>query len=211
MPHPEGSPGALRDLLSGALLGAPAEVSGADYEEFLRRRAEALEEQRAFERIEREIRASLASVPDLGPLADSMVIQQVPEGLRIQITDRPHFAMFAVGSAGMNEQGRRLVQVVAGVLVDVPNGIAITGHTDALAYSVDGRYGNWELSSDRANAARRELLAVGLAPARIVRVEGRADLDHLIGGDPLDPRNRRISITLMRRAPMPAAPEDRAG
>jgi chemotaxis protein MotB len=211
MPHPEGSPGVLRDLLSGALLGAPAGAPDAEYEAFLRQRAEALEEQRAFERVEREIRAALASMPELGPLADSMVIQQVPEGLRIQITDHPHFSMFAVGSAGMNEQGRRLVHVVAGVLVDVPNGIAITGHTDALAYSTDGRYGNWELSSDRANAARRELLAAGLAPARIVRVEGRADLDHLIGEDPLDPRNRRISITLMRRTPMPAMPGGRAG
>ena len=217
MPHPPGArapagPQPIQDLLAGtsrpAEPGARAspQASSPEFEEFLRRRAEAAEEQRTFERIEREVRNALASVGELRGLADSLIVQQVPEGLRIQITDRPEFAMFTVGSANMNEQGRHLVHVIARVLADVPNGIAITGHTDALAYSGGARYGNWELSSDRANAARRELLVAGLDAGRIVRVEGRAELDHLIGDDPLDPRNRRISITLMRSVPIPSAP-----
>jgi chemotaxis protein MotB len=79
--------------------------------------------------------------------------------------------------------------------------VSISGHTDSLAYSGAAKYGNWELSSDRANAARRELLAAGLPAGRIRRVEGRADLDHLEPENPLDPRNRRIGITLLRRVP----------
>lgn len=213
MPHPLGAPAPpreqarphLQDLLApgGAPARAGQEAASREFEEFMRRQAEAAAEQRRFERIERDIRAALAATPDLRPLADSLVIENVPEGLRIQITDRPQFAMFTVGSARMNEQGRRLIQAVARVLAEVPNGIAITGHTDALAYAGNAGYGNWELSSDRANAARRELLASGLPTGRILRVEGRAELDHLVSGDPLDPRNRRISITLLRTAPPP--------
>ena len=94
---------------------------------------------------------------------------------------------------------RRLMRMVATALASVPNPIGITGHTDALGYAPDAKYGNWELSSDRANAARRELIASGIPGTRIVRVEGRADLDHFGASDPLDPSNRRISITLLRR------------
>ncbi|XKH38783.1 OmpA family protein [Azospirillum doebereinerae] len=130
-----------------------------------------------------------------------MVIQQVPEGLRVQLTDQARFSMFKVGSAHMNEPGRRLMRMVASALAPVPNGISIAGHTDGLGYAAEAKYGNWELSSDRANAARREIIAGGIPAKRIVRVEGRADLDHFAADTPLDPSNRRISITLLRKTP----------
>ncbi len=186
----------VRDLLRP---GAPIVGTPEEMRDLAARREQAAEDQRNLDRVEREVERLMAS-PELRGLKDSIVLQQTPEGLRIQITDRPQFSMFAVGSARMNEQGRRLMQAISRVLAEVPNGVAITGHTDSLGYADGTKYGNWELSSDRANAARRELLAAGLHPAQLKRVEGRADLDHLVD-NPVDPRNRRISITLLRRVP----------
>ena len=91
------------------------------------------------------------------------------------------------------------------MIAKLPNKISISGHTDAAPYPTDAGYDNWELSSDRANASRRALIDSGMAPDRISQVVGRADEDPLIAKDPLDPRNRRISIVLLRMAPPPAA------
>ncbi|HYG86957.1 MAG TPA: flagellar motor protein MotB [Azospirillum sp.] len=190
MPHPDGAaqpPAPPQDT----------QVTRAEFEALLDRQSASAQEQFAFEQLEEDIRKRLASAGDLKALSESIVIQQVPEGLRIQLTDQAKFSMFAVGSAQMTDQTRRLMRLISGVIATVPNSLSISGHTDALAYSKDSPYGNWELSSDRANAARRELIASGVPSSRIVRVEGRADLDHMVE-DRLDPRNRRISITLLR-------------
>lgn len=173
----------------------------AELEALLDRQTSALNEQFALEQTERDLRKRIAGSPELSALSDSVIIQQVPEGLRIQLTDQAKFSMFAVGSARMNDQGRRLMRLVASAVATAPNALSISGHTDALGYADGAKYGNWELSSDRANAARRELISAGVPAQRITRVEGRADLDHLEQGNPLDPRNRRISITLLRSAP----------
>ena len=212
MPHPAGSPVPPVDLLRPAAEPVQTAVSPAaeqqppgvaatraELEALLDRQSAELTERVALETLERDLRQRIAAAPDLNALQGSLVIQQVPEGLRVQLTDQARFSMFKVGSAQMNEQGRRLMRMVASALASVPNPIGITGHTDALGYAPDAKYGNWELSSDRANAARRELLASGIPGSRIVRVEGRADLDHFGSSDPLDPSNRRISITLLRR------------
>lgn len=201
-PAQAGAPQAGAPLTSApqAGQGQTATVTRAELEALLDRQSAALTEQAALEGLERDLRRRLAATPELAALSDSVIIQQVPEGLRVQLTDQARLSMFAVGSATMNEPGRRLMRLVAAALAPLPNGVSISGHTDALGYAADARYGNWELSSDRANAARRELIAAGVPGPRIVRVEGRADLDHLEGGAPLDPRNRRISITLLRTA-----------
>ncbi len=213
MPHPPGEPARTRpvDLLKPAPASLPApltdgrgdeaagiRLSRAELESMLDRQTASLSDRIGLEELERDIRRRLAVSPELGALSDSVLIQQVPEGLRIQLTDQATFSMFAVGSAAMNEPGRRLMRLIATAMAPLPNGLAISGHTDSLGYAAAARYGNWELSSDRANAARRELVAAGVPAARIRRVEGRADLDHLEAGQPLDPRNRRISITLLR-------------
>jgi chemotaxis protein MotB len=208
MPHPPGGTVPPVDLLRPATESAPAaspaappapQATRAELEALLDRQSSELTEKVALESLERDLRQRIAASPDLNALQGSLVIQQVPEGLRVQLTDQARFSMFKVGSAQMNDQGRRLMRMVASALGSVPNPIGITGHTDALGYAPDAKYGNWELSSDRANAARRELIASGIPGARIVRVEGRADLDHFGASDPLDPSNRRISITLLRR------------
>ena len=210
MPHPPGGTVPPVDLLRPATESAsvrpaaeqPApsvSATRAELEALLDRQSSELTERVALETLERDLRQRIAASPDLNALQGSLVIQQVPEGLRVQLTDQARFSMFKVGSAQMNEPGRRLMRMVASALASVPNPIGITGHTDALGYAPDAKYGNWELSSDRANAARRELIASGIPGGRIVRVEGRADLDHFGASDPLDPSNRRISITLLRR------------
>ena len=210
MPHPPGGTVPPVDLLRNATESAPTtpaaqqpapgvSATRAELEALLDRQSSELTERVALETLERDLRQRIAASPDLNGLQGSLVIQQVPEGLRVQLTDQARFSMFKVGSAQMNEPGRRLMRMVASALVSVPNPIGITGHTDALGYAPDAKYGNWELSSDRANAARRELIASGIPGGRIVRVEGRADLDHFGASDPLDPSNRRISITLLRR------------
>ncbi|MFS2008253.1 flagellar motor protein MotB [Azospirillum sp. CT11-132] len=210
MPHPPGGTVPPVDLLRNATESAPStpaaqqpvpgvSATRAELEALLDRQSSELTERVALETLERDLRQRIAASPDLNGLQGSLVIQQVPEGLRVQLTDQARFSMFKVGSAQMNEPGRRLMRMVASALASVPNPIGITGHTDALGYAPDAKYGNWELSSDRANAARRELIASGIPGGRIVRVEGRADLDHFGASDPLDPSNRRISITLLRR------------
>ncbi|WP_029008816.1 flagellar motor protein MotB [Azospirillum halopraeferens] len=219
MPHPEGArtpprePGSAVDLLGAAgaaAAPAPAAAAGgqpaavvtrAELEALLDHRSAAIHEQAALDRLERELRERVAASPDLSALAGGVLVQQVPEGLRVQLTDQTRASLFQVGSARMNEAGQRLMGLIASALAGVANPVTITGHTDGLAYADASRYGNWELSSDRANAARRALIAGGIPGNRIVRVEGRADLDHLVPDSPLDPGNRRISITLLRRPP----------
>ena len=93
--------------------------------------------------------------------------------------------------------------MVAKVIATMPNKVSISGHTDGVPYTRGGTYSNWELSSDRALASRRELTRYGLAAERIVKVVGRADTEHLVTADPKSPRNRRIAITLLRQTPPP--------
>ena len=130
--------------------------------------------------------------------------------------------MFPRGSATMFAHTQKLLALVSKVITAMPQSIAISGHTDATKYSAEAVYTNWELSSDRANASRRGLLTLGVPPERIARVVGRAETEPLLVDDPSNPRNRRISIVLLRGtgvegentkntedpegAPMPGAP-----
>ena len=98
----------------------------------------------------------------------------------------------------MRDRGYQATAEAADIVGAVRNGIVVTGHTDARPFVGAGPYGNWDLSSDRANAARRVLAAGGVAAERFRRIEGRAALEPLIEREPSDPRNRRIVITLLR-------------
>lgn len=155
-------------------------------------------EARQFEAAEQALRAAIESVPQLAELADSIVIEQVPEGLRIQLVDRANYSMFPLGSAEMYPQTRELLGLVAQIIGQLPNRIAISGHTDSTPFGRNARYDNWDLSTERANASRRALVAAGIDESRIERVVGRANRDHLFPENPADPRNRRISIVLLR-------------
>jgi chemotaxis protein MotB len=122
------------------------------------------------------------------------------DGLRIQIVDAHSRPMFASGSAVVEPYMRELLRAIGGVLATVPNKVTLEGHTDALPYAGgEAGYSNWELSADRANASRRELLTGGLADQRVLRVQGLAASQPLERDDPRAAANRRISIIVMNR------------
>ena len=175
-----------------------AETEEIDEEEL----AELIEkrERESFDEAANQLRSAIDSVPELAQLKDSLVIDQTPEGLRIQLVDQERIAMFARGGADPLDHTKRLLALVTEVVGKLPNQISISGHTDATPYRGAGDYSNWELSADRANAARRELLANSLDAARIAQVQGKAQTDPLDIDEPTSPRNRRISIVLLREA-----------
>ncbi len=157
----------------------------------------AKKEEAQFKRAEEELRKSIESDPELKNLADNLLIDRTPEGLRIQIIDQDKVEMFAVGSAQMYDYTKKILEKVTQIILKMPNKVSITGHTDGRQYSPNATYTNWELSSDRANAARRVLRASNVPEERIARVLGRADREHLIAKDPMDAKNRRLSIILL--------------
>lgn len=156
------------------------------------------QEDLAFNRMQDQIDRAVEALVQLEGLAANVIVDIRPEGMRIQITDAPDYSMFEIGSARPREKTVRLIEAIAQVLARVKNQLSVSGHTDGRAYGEGATYTNWELSTDRAHAARRILMGAGVAKARIGRVEGLADTDHLVPSDILDPRNRRISITLLR-------------
>ncbi len=174
---------------------------------------EALEEQLAereqeqFEAAESALRQAILELPELVDLQESLVIDQTPEGLRIQLVDQEGVSMFASGSAKPNEHTRRLIAMIAKVVTQLPNKISVSGHTDSVPFRSASGYSNWELSADRANAARRLLLESGLDTDRIAGVQGLAATDPLLPDDPTSPRNRRVSIVLLRESKHFTEPE----
>jgi chemotaxis protein MotB len=147
-------------------------------------------------RIERAIETSAA----LKQFRKQMLLDITSEGLRIQIVDEYNRPMFASGSSQLQPYTRDLLREIGNVLNDVQQRISISGHTDAQAYSGGAKgYSNWELSADRANAARRELIGGGLQEGRVLRVVGLSSAVQFDAANPLNPVNRRISIIVMNR------------
>jgi len=171
-------------------------------------KALAEKEDKEFAKAEFDLRQAIQDVPELRPLQDNLIVDRTPEGLRIQIVDQQKVAMFPVGSPNPNEQMRELMGLIARVVKQLPNPVSVTGYTDSLPYPPGAQYTNWELSSDRANASRRALVEGGLTADRIKYVTGKAETEPLFKENPADPRNRRISVVLLRDAPLPgpAAP-----
>ena len=164
-------------------------------------KALAMREQAEFERAEQSLRQAMMDMPDLAELSKHLIIDQTPEGMRIQLVDQEGRAMFAQSSASPLPRTERLLRAVSEVIMRLPNRVAISGHTDTRPSGVDD-YSNWELSSDRANAARRILSQSGLDADRIYQVSGKAGSEPLYPDDPDLPGNRRISIVLLREAPV---------
>jgi chemotaxis protein MotB len=144
------------------------------------------------------IESALDGNPRLAAVRDQIRLDLTDEGLRIQIVDDQNRPMFDTGSAHLKDYTREILRQIASVLNGVDNRIALSGHTDATPYSGGERgYSNWELSADRANASRRELLAAGLADAKVLRVVGLAASIPFGADGPLHPSNRRISIVVL--------------
>lgn len=132
----------------------------------------------------------------LKELKDHIMIDTVEGGVRIQIVDLEGEPMFPLASSEPTEKAKKILSVVAENIKDEPARIAVEGHTDAIPFR-RGNITNWELSTERASSARREIEKLGVNPSKIARVVGYADTMPLIKDDPKDPRNRRISIILM--------------
>jgi chemotaxis protein MotB len=159
----------------------------------------AREEKAAFEQAAQQIQAVVRNDPALADLAKQLAIDMTPEGLRIQIMDEVKLPMFPSGSATPNDRARLLLQKIVPVLNKLTEKIAIAGHTDAAPFPGPERT-NWDLSAERANAARRVLVDGGLPDARLKSVTGNADRDPLLPDDKLAPANRRIAIVVLREA-----------
>ena len=147
------------------------------------------------------LEAVIEANPSLRQFKNQLLIDIVSEGLRIQLIDAQNRPMFTSSSADLRPYTRELLREIAAALNDVDNRVSMSGHTDSAQYAGGERgFSNWELSSNRANAARRELVAGGLEAGKMLRVVGLADTAHLNPDDPLDPANRRISIVVLNRA-----------
>ncbi len=149
------------------------------------------------------LRQAMQSMPELAELSKQLIVDQTPEGLRIQLVDQEGRSMFDNNSAQPNARAQVLLRAVARVINQLPNRISITGHTSAVAGS--GRAsgpGDWTLSSARANASRLVLQGAGVDPDRVYQVSGKAGSDPLYPDDPSLAGNRRIAIVLLREAPV---------
>ncbi|NDY89922.1 flagellar motor protein MotB [Ideonella livida] len=157
-------------------------------------------ETQRLQALQSEIENEIANNAKLKGLSSQIRLDMTRDGLRIQIVDDQSRPMFDSGSAVVKPYMRELLQSIGDVLGEVTNLITLEGHTDATPFPGGDRgYSNWELSADRANASRRELMAGGLAENRILRVQGLASSQPFEKNEPGSPLNRRISIIVMNR------------
>ena len=145
-----------------------------------------------------EIRQALEKDKDLEQYKNNVEMEEHPDGLKIDLIDDPKQPMFTAGGAQLTDGGKKALDAMANIIVKTPNQIKIVGHTDAGGPPANPRYTNWELSADRANAARRALVTTQVEPERVSQVIGVADHELLIPKEPNNPRNRRVSIVLLR-------------
>ncbi|RDB42723.1 motility protein MotB [Halomonas sp. DQ26W] len=156
------------------------------------------QQRRFFMDLQRRIEAVIELDPELRELRQQMRFDLTPEGLRIQLLDTEQRPMFNIGSDRVEPYMRNLLHTIAPLLNELPNHLSIGGHTDGLPFAGGYRgYSNWELSSDRANASRRELVAGGFDSDKLLRVSGFADRVPLPETDPFNADNRRIELLVL--------------
>jgi chemotaxis protein MotB len=145
-------------------------------------------------KLKEELQMAVRQVANFDKLKNQIEMTITSEGLRIELLESSSGTFFESGKPGVNGDGRGLLVALAEQLGKLPNRISIEGHTDAKPYATNGDYGNWELSADRANSARRIMEASGLHSNQISQVRGYADQKLRVPGNPLEPSNRRISL-----------------
>jgi chemotaxis protein MotB len=153
-----------------------------------------------FSSAAQSLRQAMQDLPELAELSKQVLVDETPEGLRIQLIDQEGRSMFENGSSRPNDRARLLLRAVAKVINQLHNRITISGHTSATV----GRGGgdDWSLSAARANASRAVLQDAGIDPDRVYQVAGKANSDPLFPDDPTLPGNRRIAIVLLREKPV---------
>ena len=150
--------------------------------------------------LKRHLDQAIAGSERLSQFRDQIRVEVTPDGLRIQLIDDLHRPMFDTGSARLKDYMRDILRQIGQVLNDVDSHVVLMGHTDSAQYAGgDKAYSNWELSADRANASRRELIAGGMQSEKVLRVAGLADSSPLDRDNPLNPLNRRISIIVLNK------------
>lgn len=178
--------------------------SGADRPDV----AEASESAEQAEALKDKIERAVADAPELAGLQRHLRFEALPEGLHVQIVDDEQRSMFEVGSAKLRGRPLALVRTIGRAFSGTGHPIVITGHTDSLPFRSGADYTNWELSTDRANATRRELVTLGIDPGRVLRISGLADTEPLDAARPEAPQNRRIGILI--RTDATAGPPEQA-
>jgi len=154
-------------------------------------------ERRALSEVERKLREMLDDTPEFSTLRTMVEIELTAEGLRIQLIDEQHASIFDLGSARLQREAMHLLTKIGQELAALPNQVIIEGHTDSRPYSAGNGYSNWELSADRANAARRVLESAGVRRDQIRQVRGFADRMLRNTDNPFDIHNRRVSIIVL--------------
>ncbi len=186
------SEGKTKDANSSAL----SETSTEALREALQKREEA-----AFASAAQSLRQALQDMPELAEMSKNIIVDQTPEGLRIQLIDQEGRSMFGESSAQPNDRARILLRAVAKVINQLPNRVSVSGHTSVNLNGAKAD-NDWPLSAARADNSRKILQSAGVDPDRIYQVSGKANSEPLYPDDPTLPGNRRIAIVLLREAPV---------
>ncbi len=168
--------------------------------EEIEKKAEEIEKVK-LESLKEKLEAKINETPELNEFKDQIKLEITPEGLRILLVDDQNRPMYKLASAQTEPHVRIILHALAPVINELPNKVSLNGHTDARPFPANQKgYTNWELSSDRANAARFELVEGGLTEEKVLRVIGMSSsVPYNSKTDPLDPINRRISILVMNK------------
>jgi chemotaxis protein MotB len=155
--------------------------------------------------LKQRLEQAMKSMPKFAQMKDNVELSVTNEGLRVELLETEKGMFFELGNAHPTERGQELLERLAEELSTIPNKILIEGHTDAKPYAGEGVYSNWELSSDRANSARRLMQTKGLRATQVAQVRGFADQQLRMSQDPTNASNRRISVIVQYLAAPPAA------
>lgn len=194
------SPGVF-DTMQGGILSGNKKISKEP------ERLDSVENEQALIGVAEALQKQFETRPEFSRYKDQVKIEVTDEGLRIQLLDKADRVSFASGSAELGPEAQAVLAEIAQGICALPNKINIGGHTDSRVFPSNNGYTNWELSTDRANVARRTLEANCVKPDQIRRVIGFADTELLVPDDPYSPANRRISITVLRLTENPSDPK----
>ena len=188
-PHRAGQTGTRTMTIPRDAKGGPKEASGPG------------DEKKQFDKLKVSLAEKLKANGNLRRFARNIRFTETTEGLRIDMVDEADFTMFITGTDQLTPNAAKLLQQVAAAVKEASNGLVIRGHTDAMPYSKGAGMNNWQLSTARAEVTRLYLMRASVDPSRINRIEGVADREPYIPDNKFDPRNRRMSITLVRQKP----------
>lgn len=195
---------ALLERLTPQAQGGPSaddggSAQGGESGEGAKKSDRQLQDNQNFEEIKQSVKKKLQSLPQFENIKEQVSFTRDKDGLRIDVLDKADFSMFQLGTSELTPQAAALLREIGRSISDTPNKISIRGHTDSLGFAQGAGRSNWTLSAERADATRRLIQSSGINPSRFARIEGVADTEPYIRLNPADPRNRRVSITLLNQ------------